>query len=127
MLIGGGLITAFYIIDTSRTNSTDINTEAEGNFLIRKFEWIMNGASSAVISDAGPSSGITLTVVKGGTTYVLRLNGANLELDGVILNSSLIVVTTVGGAVFTTADPDGIKMAFNVNGKEFSTAKHLRK
>jgi type II secretory pathway pseudopilin PulG len=121
MLISGGIVTAFYIVDTSRTNSADINIQAEGNFLIRKFEWLMNGGTADTIAATG------LTVTKSGTTYVLSLNGSNLELDGVVLNSSLVAVAPVAGEIFTSAAPDGVKMAFTLNGKEFSTTKHTRK
>ncbi|KKT41196.1 MAG: hypothetical protein UW30_C0011G0027 [Candidatus Giovannonibacteria bacterium GW2011_GWA2_44_13b] len=122
MLIGGGLITAFYIVDTSRANATDINIEAEGNFLLRKFEWVMNGSAITTLADT------SLTVSKNGTTYVLAKDGANMELDGVVLNSLLVSVTLpASGKIFASEDPEGVIFAFKLNGKEFSAAKFTRK
>src|SRR3989344_3115161 len=45
-LMGAGVTAAFYIIDSGQKDKTGVNVQAEGNFLLRKIEWAMTGASS---------------------------------------------------------------------------------
>lgn len=118
-LMGAGISVAFYIIDSSQKNKTEVNVQAEGNFILRKIDWALTGATDA-------TGGSTLTVTKFGGLYVFSFDGTQyLQLDGVNLNSSRVFVSLV---VFSASgSPKKITVSFNANGKPFTITKYLRK
>lgn len=120
-LMGAGISAAFYIIDSSQKNKSEVNVQAEGNFILRKLEWALTGADDVSVS------GTTLTVTKAGGPLVFSYDGSKyFQLGGLNLNSSLV---TVSGVVFfvDTTPPKKITADFTVNGKAFNLTKYLRK
>lgn len=119
-LMGAGISTAFFVIDSSQKNKSDVNEQAEGNFILRKLDWALTGATDV------SASGTTLTVTKTGGPYVFTYDGTKfLRLGGINLNSSLV---TVSGVVYSvTGTPKKVTADFIVNGKAFSMTKYLRK
>ena len=146
-LMGGGMTAGFYIIDSGQKNKTDINTQAEGYFLLRKIEWALTGASS--ISVTPTSLSVTKDTITGFPSsqnpLILSLDGSNLQLTRgnpilttANLNSSNVAGAGVGGVVFidipsSGGKPEGVKINFTVMSKEsgvsklFTVAKYLRK
>jgi len=143
IVIGGGIVSAFYIIDSGQKNKIGVNIQAEGNFLLRKIEWAMTGAAS--ISVVSPSR---LSIIKDTTTgfpplqnpLVFSLVGSNLQLTrgagmATNLNSSNVAVSLVNGVVFTaTAGTSaGVTISFilssgnPVKSQTFTVTKYLRK
>lgn len=119
-LLGAGFASAFYIIDSSRKNKTDVNVQAEGNFILRKIDWALTGSTDV-------TGGSTLTVTKTGGPYVFSYDGSKyVRLGGVNLNSSLVTVSTVSFAA-DTGTPKKVTVSFNVDGKPFTMTKYLRK
>ena len=131
VLIGGGVVAAFYILDSAGKNKSDINVQAEGNFIVRKIEWALIGSLINSISAT------SLSVTKSGLSLAFSYDGARyLKLDSGAgasnLNSSLVTITTVGGVIFTdipaaSGKPRAVSASFNVNGKNFNLTKYLRK
>ncbi len=120
-LMGAGISAAFFIIDSSQKNKADVNVQAEGNFILRKLDWALTGATDVSLS------GTTLTVTKTGGPYVFSYDGSKyFRLGGVNLSSSLV---TVSGVVYAIdiAPPKKVTVTFSVNGKAFSMTKYLRK
>ena len=133
VLIGGGVVAAFYILDSAEKNKADINVQAEGNFIVRKIEWALTGATT--INVVSPTQ---LNVTKPGLpTMIFYLSGTDLKLgpdtsSGVNLNSSLVTLATISGIIFTDipaagGKPEAVSASFNVNGKNFNLIKYLRK
>ena len=140
IVIGGGIVSAFYIIDSGQKNKIGVNIQAEGNFLLRKIEWAMTGAAS--ISVVSPSR---LSIIKDTTTgfpplqnpLVFSLVGSNLQLTrgagmATNLNSSNVKVDSV---IFTKINgtPAGVTISFTLSAgnppksQTFTVTKYLRK
>ncbi|OHA70741.1 MAG: hypothetical protein A3D64_02825 [Candidatus Wildermuthbacteria bacterium RIFCSPHIGHO2_02_FULL_49_9] len=119
-LLGAGISAAFYIIDSSQKNKSEVNVQAEGNFILRKLDWALTGATDV------SAAGTTLTVTKAGGPYVFSYDGSKyFRLGAVNLNSSLVTVSDV---VFSVSGaPKKVTADFTVNGKAFNLTKYLRK
>ena len=44
-LMGAGITAAFFVIDSSQKNKEEVNVQAEGNFILRKIDWALTGAT----------------------------------------------------------------------------------
>jgi len=135
LIIGGGVVSSFYIIDASTKDKTDVGVQAEGNFIIKKMEWALTGStinSVATTTLSLTKSGSVLTFSYAGGQY-LRLNGSNL-------NNSAVVVEPVAGSFFTDlpasgTKPRGITLNFTARplnvttatSTAFTSTKYLRK
>lgn len=131
-LIGSGITTAFFIIDSAQKNKSDINIQAEGNFIVRKIEWAMSGAT-------GISVGATLSLTKPSlppaeNPLVFSLNGSNLQLTRGTnaagnINSSNVSINALSFTDIPASGgkPQGITVNFTVNNKPFTLTKYLRK
>ncbi|HEY4477202.1 MAG TPA: prepilin-type N-terminal cleavage/methylation domain-containing protein [Candidatus Paceibacterota bacterium] len=127
LLISGGVVTTFYVADSAQKNKSDVNIQAEGNFIVRKIEWAVTGAS-----DLSIPSVTELLVTKPSGNLNFKLNNSNpldiyIELNGSRLSSSR--VTIAGGTMFapTAGLPKGVTVNFTVNNKPFTLTKYLRK
>ena len=138
LMIGGGIVAAFSIIDSSEKEKTKINAIADAEFLMRKIDWALNGVN-AINSPAAGASGETLSVNKSG----FPSNPIVIDLD--LLSSRAKISRGGGPAVFLTGDrvkieglsfehiadappkPAAIKASFTANGKIFQMKKYLRK
>lgn len=132
LLIGGGVVTAFYVTDSAQKNKSDVNIQAEGNFILRKIEWAMSGASSIIV-------GATLSITKPSlppaqNPLVFSLNGSNMQLTrgtgaAQNLNSSNVSVSALSFTDIPASGgtPQGVTINFTVNNKPFTLTKYLRK
>jgi len=132
LLMGGGVVTAFYVIDSAQKNKSDVNIQAEGNFIVRKIEWAMSGAS-------GISVGATLSITKPSlppaqNPLVFSLSGSNVQLTrdtsaAQNLNSSNVSIDTLSFTDIPVSGgkPQGVTINFTVNNKPFTLTKYLRK
>lgn len=126
MLIGGGVLSAYAILDTGGRNSSAIVINSEGNFLIRKIDWALSGA--AVVFVPNPT---TLVVTKGASIFTFSIISGVLQLDGTNLNSDDVTVAGTGGAAFTYVPPSsgkpcGVRAALDVSGVTFEVTRYLR-
>lgn len=118
-LIASGVMSAFYIIDSSGENKIDVNVQAEGNFILRKIDWALTGATDASVA------GSSLTITKTSGPYIFSFDGSQyLQLGGTNLNSSRVTISSVVFSV--SGSPKKITVSFNVNGKPFAITKYLR-
>jgi len=120
-IIGAGVSSAYYLIDSSVKGENDVNTIAEAEFLLRKIDWAMTGATSF---DVG-----LMEIMKGGAPirFDLDSNRARIKIgDGpfIYLTSSS---TRVIGLEFISISPDGITASSTIDGKHFEITKYLRK
>ncbi|MFH0864545.1 MAG: hypothetical protein V1858_05685, partial [Candidatus Gottesmanbacteria bacterium] len=106
--------------------------EQEGNFLLRKIDWALTGASSTAINALGlsiyrldlpagqsPLIFSTSTNVSGFLQLQLQRGSGPI----ITLNSDSVIVTDMQ---FTPLlSPDGVKVSFKINGQVFETTKYL--
>jgi len=128
LLIGAGMISAFYLIDSSERNKSDLSVTTESQFLLRKIDWALTGADSVSVS------GVVLTTNKPGLVVEIDLSGnrARLRRNGGGWEYLTAERVLVENSVFTYVDeisprPDSIEVSFTANGKEFEMIKYLRK
>lgn len=129
LLLGSGIAAAFYIIDSSQKNKTDINVQAEGNFILGKIAWALSGASAV------SASGNTLTITKPSlpaseNPLVFSLSGNKIRLrrgsgSAIDINSSN---APVSAATFSFTPSSGkVTAGVTIGGKVFNLIKYLRK
>jgi len=128
VIIGGGMVATYGIIQSTDNGSNHVILQEEANFLLRKVNWALTGAESF-------TTGSSLSIVKDGITLVFDLDSENMRLTKAsvtsILNSSSISVSNL---TFTTVKTNGITTSFTLttaqNGRNitqnFSTTKYLR-
>ncbi len=127
IIIGGGMVAAYQIIQSAATGTNHVIMEEEANFLLRKIAWAMTGGKTA-----NPSA-TSLAVTKyDGTVLTFSYNSVagTVALNSTILNASSV---TVAAMSFATAGNGGVTTTFTLttmqNGKpvteSFSTTKYL--
>lgn len=141
IIMGGAVVAAYAIFESSAHNQTKAMVEEEGNFLAGKIDWALSKAQSASVA------GDTLTVVMfDGTIIPISIAGGNMYAggSGTALNNSNTSVSAIPGVPYfvrTTATADGINpervvASFRLSSRtsdgfpfseDFSTAKYLRK
>lgn len=129
LIIGGGLIAAYQLIEgTARIENKTI-TEAEANFLLRKFDWALN--SGVVMLPVQGDSGNTLNVWNGGNLFEFTLDGDVVTIENLSnadpflpLSSGRVVVSDLEFEhVAAVGDrPPALEYSFKVNGEQFGPA-----
>ncbi len=143
LLVGTVFITAYEIITSSRSLSTRTEVQNEGNFVIRKINWVLTGVE--IINTPSTSKAKNLRVVKyDGTKIHICLEENKIKIHegtyGNCSDSNYINLNTDNVSVsdlefeFIPAvgtGPSGIKSTIIIteNGKDFnfSITKYLRK
>ncbi len=132
IIIGGMLVAVFQIIESSNKTETKIIVQEEANFLLRKLDWALTGASSVSQPPSG-SSGAILRLSKDGHTLQFDLSGnfMRLQRDSAAtqaLNSSNVTITNLSFQHIPSSGikPDAVKATFQINGQSFETTKYSR-
>jgi len=114
-LIGAGMISAFYVIDSSERSKQDVSVTTESQFLLRKIDW-------------------TLTTNKPGLTVEIDLSSGRARLRRNVGSWEYLTAERVliENSIFTYVDeisprPDSVEVSFTANGKPFEMIKYLRK
>ena len=135
IIIGGAMVTTYGIIESVNAGTNHVILQEEANFLLRKVDWAMTGATAVTAVASPPSLSITKT---GLPLLKFDVSGTNFRLtrgagSPVILNSSSISLSnlsftpTGGGVGVTTAFTlTTVQNGRNVS-ENFSTTKYLRK
>ena len=102
IVIGGGMVAAFQVIQSANASNNHIIVQEEGNFLLRKIDWALTGAKFICVPASG--SGDILVVTQNDCFIISSLltfdiDSGNLRLQRgnqpqVILNSSSVAVAT---------------------------------
>jgi type II secretory pathway pseudopilin PulG len=119
VIIGGALVGAYQIVESSGRNQSKIVLEQEANFMLKKTEWILNG-STLMLPSEGDSSN-ALVVENLGRTYELFLDDGALKLKSGA--SDPVSVTTenvsVDSATFRGL-PGGVEAQYALTSKDYS-------
>ncbi|MBI4050591.1 MAG: prepilin-type N-terminal cleavage/methylation domain-containing protein [Candidatus Doudnabacteria bacterium] len=137
IIIGGVMVATYQIIETSGKTQARVVIQEEGNFLHRKIDWALTGATDISVDSPTKVSITKPSLPPGENPLIFELLSGNLELargssPAQILNSQNVVVNDVAGTAFTLISAEGskppaIKATFTVNGLPFETVKYLRK
>ena len=127
-LIGAGMISAFYVIDSSERSKQDVSVTTESQFLLRKIDWTLTGADPVSVS------GDVLTTNKPGLTVEIDLSSGRARLRRNVGSWEYLTAERVliENSIFTYVDeisprPDSVEVSFTANGKPFEMIKYLRK
>jgi hypothetical protein len=115
VVIGGGVATAFYLVQSSSETRLQALSEAEANFVLRKVDHLlMNAGSVSVTASALTIDGDVLTACGSSICFA----GDPLTSDGVEVQN--ITFTHIAGP------PDEITMELGIGGRTYHTLKYLR-
>lgn len=140
VVIGGGMVSVYNIIEGTSANYNHVILREEANFLMRKIHWALTGITAIGV---GPSTLSTTKIISGMPTQILiTIDGSTMTLarasgSPLPLNASSIAVSDLA---FTDVEPaggrpQGVTASFTLttaqNGRpasqDFSTIKYLRK
>lgn len=136
LFIGSGIVSAFYIIDSSEKNKLKISATAEAQFLLRKIDWALTGVT-IIDSPSSGTSGGTLSVNQadfGDNPIVISLdsNRAQLSRGGSAAEYLTTERVKIENLTFTHrpaqgAKPAAVAVSFTASGKGFEMIKYWRK
>lgn len=134
LLIGTAFVTAYQLIENSNKLSVKNTTQEEGNFVLRKLNWALTGASTFSIS----SSELTVNKFNGATVKIKLGSGANA--GKILMNDTgLFVPITTDNVEVTDLQfqqvgtyPAGISVVIkiktlNTAAVDFMITKYLRR
>jgi type II secretory pathway pseudopilin PulG len=139
ILIGGFVVSAYGLFESSNRNLTKAMLQQEKDFVIGKINWALSGAQTVTVPAVGASSG-TLTLTKYGdpTQITITTSGGALTVGGspttntnVTVNKLVFIHTHAGGT-----NPESVEAGFTISvltqdGKTVlqtaSTTRYIRK
>lgn len=137
MLLSGVIVASYQLIDSTRKVDSKNITQQEGNFVIRKIDWALNGMTTVTNPIASVPYASTLDVVSNSATHVvIRFNSVTHKIEMSENGSAYQSLTT--DAASTTAiqfhyiprngtAPAGMEASTTINGFVFYTKKYIRK
>lgn len=137
VLITGGFIACYQIISSNDSLNQKVRTEAEGNFVMRKFAWSLSGLDSASLPTiSGTGCNQSISIQKTNTANPVRIRQStvsgityiDLQDDGV----NYYPITTSNAKVsclkfsILSGTPYGVIGTTTINGKDFVIRKYAR-
>jgi len=121
IVVGGGIVTIFGLLQSSEQTQQRIAIETEGTFFMKKLDWAMSGAT--IVLPASGTTGTTLSLLRDGTTYDFTLSGTTITLaenSGTPLPLNTLNAPTDNLAfTHTGTSPDALELNFALKGKTF--------
>ncbi len=122
------MLAAYQIIEGSRSIADKTAIEAEGNFILRKIDWALNGYTS--VSKPSPdTSGDKLEVATSHGTFLFTLEDEALMLNGEPLTNSRVTVADflVKHTSPSGGTPRAVELSFTIDKEHFgTTTRYLR-
>lgn len=125
IVVGGGLVTIFGLLQSSDGTRQRIAIEAEGNFVMKKLDWAINGSTITIPTPE------TLSLVRDGVTHTFAFSGNAITLatdGGAPISLNTVNAPASGVAFFhIVGPPEGVEYTFFLGGKQFGPkARYLR-
>ena len=124
LIIGGAVISIANIIHNTQQTNSKIAAQEEGNFLLSKISWALNGATSFSVT------GTSVSIQNLGTTLLFAYDADDLTLkrgtaSPTILNNQAV---SIDSALFTktSGPPDELHVTLTVDGLQFQLNQTLR-
>lgn len=146
LFIGGGIVTAYNIFESSGRNEAKALVQAEGDFMSAKIDWTLSGVQTVNSPQVGVSDSV-LWVTKWNVPdnpWIIDLSGTQMRLcrgacspakglnsDNVQVSNLSFTHTFAGGS-----NPESVQANFTLSAdtpgglvvsQNFSTTKYLRK
>lgn len=127
IVMAGGTVGAYQVIQSSNRTSDKNILEQDANFILRKMDWALTGATLLVIPN--PQK---LVVTTSSSSVTFTLSGADFQKDGAPLNSSRIKISNLSFAAPSATGKPGVTMKFTAKtfddklSQTFSMTKYLR-
>jgi prepilin-type N-terminal cleavage/methylation domain-containing protein len=127
IIMGGLIVTVFQLVQSSEKLTSKDIVQGEINFVLKKLDWTLIGASSISVS----ADKKTLTVTNNSNSYVFKLENKKIKLNGADLTTSNVEVTNLVFNKINT-DPSGVSVDLKIkelnSSNEASTTytKYLR-
>lgn len=139
LLLGIAFVATYQIIDSSGNLNLKITIEEEGNFVMRKINWVFTGLdpnSTPTITGSGcaqklsvkkTDSSINPVILRlnniSGKNYIeIKENGGSFNpITTANVNPSCLKFSLLGGSL------SGVVATFTLNDTDFSTVKYIRK
>jgi type II secretory pathway pseudopilin PulG len=119
VVIGGGLVTAFYLIQGTDDLRREALAEAEANFVLRRVDQLLSGTTAddsiTVTSDSVDVNGLIIRETGGNVEFV---DGGAVDLVSGNYDVDL--------AYSEVSDPDGIETVLTINQRVFHKIYYLR-
>jgi type II secretory pathway pseudopilin PulG len=128
ILMAGVLLSTYQIFQASGSLANKTTAQEEGNFVLRKLDWALSGASSVV-----PAANALTVSRYDGNTVDFRLNNGAVEMRESASGLGYLPITTpnvsVSNLTFTLvgSNPAGVAAITTINGIDFATTKYIRK
>lgn len=127
LIMAAVILTTYSMIASTDKSQYRSLIHNEAQYTIRKFNWVLNDASSVVVN------GSSLTVnYPSGPPKVLSVSGSKLQVDGTTLNGDIAPISNVTFAVNPVAGtrPMEVQMSFRMNNiyydETFTAKKFVR-
>ena len=117
IVMTGLVATVYGYFENTGRNETKAILQEEGNFVLGKINYALDGAQ-AVSAPASGATGGTLTATKygSGLSTTITSSGGNVTQDGSRLVDSSVV--TISSLTFThIASPEGVTASFTITAK----------
>ncbi len=128
VIIVGGMAGAYQVIQSTDSTSSKTILEQDANFILRKMDWALSGATTL----ATPSPQPKLVITRSPSSVTFRLSGTDFQKDGITLNNSRIKISNLSFQLVTIGTKQGVIVSFTgttLDGKisqTFSMTKYLR-
>ena len=137
ILIVGGFVTAYQLIQGSDTLNAKTIIQEEGNFVLRKMDWVLTGLDSTNPPTIG-GSGCEWTLRVYKYNYInnpidFRHNAASSTIEMQEAGSGYLPITTSNVSVAClkfqniSGTPAGVTATSTINGIDFTITKYIRK
>ncbi len=139
ILIGGLIVSAFQLMDNTYATDNRSVTQEEMNFVLKKLDWALNGASDLEVISA---NNLKVTKNSGAYTFKLNTQGTPDKKDDVIefcastscgTDDALTTINVqVDDLQFTLipaagSSPKGLTAEVTIDGQTAKFSKYLRK
>ena len=136
LLIGGGVLAAFNIIEGTNRNQAQIMLTEEGNFLLAKINWSLSSAATITV----PTPDHLLVTAVGGATTEYQLSSSDMSLTtsatSYTLSNSNVKVSNLVFDHQATSGSESVKSSFTLSSntsdgklvsQDFSSSKFIRR
>lgn len=136
MLMSGAVVAAYQLVDAAHKTDTTNTTQEEGNFVVHKIDWTLNGITTITMPNASQPYARTLDVVSNnGTHVVVRFNTATRAIEMSEDSSEYTAITTSNASttnlqfhyLSAVGSPSGIEASTTIDGVVFYTKEYIRK
>lgn len=118
IVIGGVVVAAYLLIESSGTMQTRAILLQEEQFVVGTIERLV-GEAASISAPAAGASGSTLSLTTfGGTAYSFTLSGTSIRLDGTDLNNSNVRITALSFSRTASGGPDGITVDISMEAND---------